>query len=546
MAKSPGPSSSAWETQLSAARLSERSGRPEEAARRYRQAVAARPGGREARMDFARFLELRGKFREAAVHVARALELGGPRAELLLASGRLHEKQGLLRQAKAYYRRSAEAAPDWEQPAWETARVLERIGDLRNAAAWYRRLCRRGGALEGRARLALGWLRWEQGRRREAESDFRRAAATTDGALPDWPRIFSALLCAGRYRAAFRLGEEMLKRSVKLSNSNCFQWPWWYDPATMRRARRQQFVASELRRLRQAEKGGGFAHWFAYCRGPLLGRRREFDAAYARIKRLPARYSCLQHPFVLRLLDWSDYDRVIAACRKVSRRMPGYWGFRCRAAEAYLMKGEAARGLREFARIQESVDASAKPAVMTWHAEARLWLGDYRKAVELLDRALSLGAPEWAQGWRGAACLKLGRPGRALADLDRALELQPEDDEARVWRGEAYRILGRQAEALRDLDLVIRRCPDYVWARCNRALARRALGDERGMAEDFHAIPTKVRAAMQERLGLPWPKTLSPDDMAAVLRSGLDRAKGVRRPESYLDPLWMSGKHPRR
>lgn len=528
-----------WEMALWAARLSERLGCQEEAERHYLRAVAARPESPELNADVGRFLEGRGDLRKAAVHVGRALKLGGPRPELFLALGRLDEKQGRLREAATQYRRAAEAAPDWAEPVWETARILERIGDLRGARARYRRLCRTHGPLESQARLALAWLGWRQGRRREAESDFRRAVAATPGALPDWPRIFSALLCARRYRTAFWLGEEMLKRSVELSNSNCFQWPWWHDDAGRDPSEKRRFCGAELRRLRRAAKAGGFPHWFAYCRGSLLGECRAFEADYARIKRLPARYSCLHHPFILRRLTLADYSGVITACREIVRRMPKYWGFHCRMAEAYLMKGDVSRGLREFERIQGSADASARPAVLTWHGEARLWLGDYRKAVELLDQALSLGAPIWAQGWRGAAKLKLGQPEDALADLDRALELEPGDQEARVWRGEAYRSLGRHAEALRDLDRVVRSAPDYVWARFDRALVRRAVEDERGMAEDFNAIPLKVRAAIQERLGMPALEVPSPAEMSVILESGLERAKGIRRPESYLEPLWM-------
>ncbi|MDD5627790.1 MAG: tetratricopeptide repeat protein [Elusimicrobia bacterium] len=523
---------------LSAARLAERRGRFAEAERLYSRAAAAAPADRDIHMDFARFLEARGRFREAAARAARALRLGGPRAELLMSLGRLSEKQGRLRKAEDCYRRSAQAAPELDQPAWEAARILERLGRRRDAARWYRRLGRPGGALAGRARLALAWLSWDEGRVSEAEKGFQRAAAAAEGALPDWPRIFSALLCARRYRSAFRLGEEMLRRSVELSNSNCFQWPWWYARAAMGRAEQERFAAEELRRLSRAAKAGGFAHWFAYCRGPLLSGRREFDAAYARIRRLPARYSCLHHPFVLRLLNWSDYGGVIAACRRVSRLIPGYWGFRCREAEACLMKGETARGLRLFESLQESVAASAKPAVMTWHGEARLWLGDYRKAAALLDEALSLGAPEWALGWRGAARLKLGDARGALADLDRALQLRGEDDEARVWRAEALRRKGRDSEALRDLDLVLRHDPGNVWARIDRALVRLSLGDERGLAEDLDAVPARVRAVIEKRLGSAAPVP-GAARLAAVLEAILEGAKGVRRPESYLEPLWL-------
>lgn len=200
--------------------------------------------------------------------------------------------------------------------------------------------------------------------------------------------------------------------------------------------------------------------------------------------------------------------------------------------------GDVEGGLAEFGRAQAAAGARSRGDVLTWHGEALLWAGRYRQARDKLDEAVSLGYTTYVHGWRGAARLKLGDVPGALAELDVALCLDAKDDEARVWRGEALRAAGRDAEAVADLDFVISRNRDDLWARCNRGLSRLSLGDKRGLAEDFAALPTYVAAALCAELKLP-EKALRHDQMARILEECLQRAKGLRRIEGYLQPLWM-------
>jgi Flp pilus assembly protein TadD len=57
----------------------------------------------------------------------------------------------------------------------------------------------------------------------------------------------------------------------------------------------------------------------------------------------------------------------------------------------------------------------------------------------------------------------LGRNEEALVDLDRALQLAPDDPYALTGRGVAYRNLGRNEEAVRDLDRALQLAPDTPW-----------------------------------------------------------------------------------
>lgn len=471
----------AWDALLERGKAEEKRGRLAEAERAYRAALRANPDFASLEREFARFLESRGRFAQAEPHLRRALERGWPREEGEAALARLRGKASL--------------------PALiEAGRFLE-------AAA----------ALE--------------------------AGAGADGAEAVWPEVFSALLCAGRYGEAFRLGEAMLERSARTPLANSFLWPWWREVNSRGSAKKMRFCARELARLDAARGGGDFPGWFAYCRGVLLlglGRDREALAEHARIRRLRApRYALLHHPFVMHLLLAGRFERTVALCRALLAGAPDYWWFQCRMAEALMAGGDVPGGLREFARAAAGASGErARRAVTVWHGAALLWAGRYRAALKKLDEGEALGAKIWVNCWRGAARLKLGDARGALSDLDAAIAADPEDLEAYLWRGEAHRLAGRPAKALRDLDRALALDPKYAWACVNRALARGDAGDAEGMAVDYARLPKDFVAA----LGGPQRGVPDRARMRALLESGLARAKGIRRPEAYLNSIWLGSR----
>lgn len=567
-----------WEAALWKGRIEERLGRSAEAEEAFRRALGAPFSHGAPEMEFARFLEMRERFEEAEAQLLRARRLGGPAFEIQLGLGRLREKLGRCAQAEDEFRRAGASRPGSPLPLIGLARVLIKTGRLAEAEGRLRRALELG-AKPGEARLLLGQVLASRGRGRSAETQLRRAAGAQPGSIvaqlelarfldrsgrrsaaleafrraaaaaeaadsPEvrakWPEAFSALLCAGAYDAAFRLGEAMLGRSARMAYANAFLWPWWYGVYSRQSEAKARFCRRELRRLRGS---GAHPHWRAYCRGVLainLGRDRQARAEYARIRRLPMRrYACLHHPFVAHMMMGGRFAQIDAICRAVLRAVPEYWWFRCRLGESALAQGDRAGGLREFERAQRTPDLVARQSVLTWHGEALLWLGRYRRALVKFRQACALGAQTWVDCWRGAARLKLGDVRAALTDLDRAIARDPQDLEAYVWRGEAYRLSGRNAEALRDLDRAVALDGNYAWAYCNRALVRQTLGDEAGMAADFAAIPSDMTRFLRRRLGFPERGPLSPVRMRAALLAGLDLAKGIRRPESYLNPVWM-------
>ncbi|MBI5882239.1 MAG: tetratricopeptide repeat protein [Elusimicrobia bacterium] len=465
-----------------------------------------------AEMEFARLLEDRDLLQESRARLTRARKLGGPSNEIQCALSRVYAKMGRMAAAKASWRRGARSGQGSATPLGQARLPVLQVRSLIKA---------------GRFPAAAKALRGISG-------------PALEEILHEWPEIFSGLLCGGDYRAAFRFAEAMLKKSVRMSYSNVFLWPWWRKVSSRNSPRKMAFCAKELELVRKASAGGGFQGWFAYCRGVLLhslGRNAEAMAAYEVVKSLrPARYSILHHPFVMNRLLARDFKGTIAACRARLALVPDYWWFQCRLAEALMGWGDIPGGLKEFELAEAAKDPHARQSIITWHGEALLWAGEYRRALSKFDEAVALGAEVWVHCWRGAAHLKLGELKKALPDLDQAIKRDPQDLEAYLWRGEAYRLMGRPARALRDLDRAIALDPKFVWGHFNRALARHAMGDTKAVAEDFAKIPEEVIAAIRgsRKTGTPGPR-----EMRRVLEAGLERAKGIRRPETYLNSIWM-------
>jgi tetratricopeptide (TPR) repeat protein len=125
------------------------------------------------------------------------------------------------------------------------------------------------------------------------------------------------------------------------------------------------------------------------------------------------------------------------------------------------------RALRDRLRLSGSAGRRGRavqhretPDSRTVQGEAGEW-DDIDDALANLSRDIKLRpADAWAISSRGQIYLGLGRYDEALADLDRALELDP-DGETFGSRGQVYRLLGREEEARADFARAIELDPGY-------------------------------------------------------------------------------------
>ena len=125
--------------------------------------------------------------------------------------------------------------------------------------------------------------------------------------------------------------------------------------------------------------------------------------------------------------------------------------------------------------------------------------GDFAAIIYLLDRALRSEAltPKYAdyakqlKGWAhnkmGEVQLEKDRESAALAQFERAVELNPEHWKARHNRGVSYAVSGEMAKALKDFTKVIELKPKFANAWFNRAEAQMALGKVAAAITDYSA-----------------------------------------------------------
>lgn len=101
----------------------------------------------------------------------------------------------------------------------------------------------------------------------------------------------------------------------------------------------------------------------------------------------------------------------------------------------------------------------------------------YDQALTDVNRALAI-RPEYQDAYvtRGWTYSMMGRYADAMADFDRAVELNPGDAETFARRGETYRLMVRYDEALTDLDRALGLDPDRDWILAERGETYRLMG----------------------------------------------------------------------
>jgi tetratricopeptide (TPR) repeat protein len=128
---------------------------------------------------------------------------------------------------------------------------------------------------------------------------------------------------------------------------------------------------------------------------------------------------------------------------------------------------------------------------------------------------------------RGIEKGKNGDLDGAIADFNRAIELDPKDDAPYYNRAQAKRLKKDTAGAIADYTRAIELRPDYARAYYNRAVAKQAKGDKAGAEADF-----KIAAKLDPALAR---EESSGDARNGGLQSAASRLEAAANKVSVLD-----------
>ena len=132
--------------------------------------------------------------------------------------------------------------------------------------------------------------------------------------------------------------------------------------------------------------------------------------------------------------------------------------------------------------------ANATSLVVCYQAQGAYKARGFDVAVQLLTECLEKAelTPESRASVlraRGSSYIQLRQYDRALADLEAAIKMQPQEAQGYLYRGELHRVEGRLEAALRDYDEGLRLAPDNKRAQEVRDATAASLAERKQQVE---------------------------------------------------------------
>lgn len=162
--------------------------------------------------------------------------------------------------------------------------------------------------------------------------------------------------------------------------------------------------------------------------GFLLVAQRRFKDAEAEMQRAVAidplstvsRFRALWP-----LYEGRQYDRVIEAGKKLQEAQPGFGLTALIVGQAYVAKGDYARGL---VQLEQFDDPKQNPLLLAWVGYARGKSGDRAKAIQVLRTLEARADSEFVQPYALAVVsIGLGQRAETLHWLEKAVELRTDE-----------------------------------------------------------------------------------------------------------------------
>ncbi len=410
------------------------------------RALELRPDDLDGRLVRGRALLAQGEVEAAATDLERAREIAPDSAFVWEAIGQLEGRRENLDAALAAHERAVELSPGSSHRHMSLALVLQRRGELAAARLAADR------AIELEPTRASSWVN---------RSSIRFSAEDFEGAIADARRAIE--IDAGEGRGWYNLGVAL--RSLKRTDEGieAFDRAIEHEPMMV-----EAWSARASARIARDDFAGAIADadraveldpraitaWVS--RG--IGRVQSGDpeGAVADLGRAldlaPNRTVALEYR-ALAFERLGRFDDAIVDLERLAGLKP----------DAALHQVDLARCLRKDEQLEAARDAA-------------------NRAIEL--------APGAIDGWveRAYARRELGDLEGAIADFERAREIDTEQASIVQVIGMTRAELGRHAEAIEDFGVVIRMQPDYPLPWRDRAFSRAVVGDEEGAVRDVEEL----------------------------------------------------------
>ena len=231
-----------------------------------------------------------------------------------------------------------------------------------------------------------------------------------------------------------------------------------------------------------------------------------------------------------------QYDEAMADFSLAVRRNPKNKNTYYERGRMNIKIKDTIGALNDFSKVIELDKFSA----MGWSARGLMYLqsGKFDEAISDLNEAISLEEKAGDHINRALARYQKNDLRGAMADYDKALEIDPNEFLGYYNRGLLRAQVGDNNRAIEDFDMALRFNPEKYTAIYNRAMLRNETGDIQGAIEDYTTIIEKypdfypvyqMRADAKRKIGQK--KSAEHDYNTAIYIERTEREKNKTRPK---------------